>query len=97
MTAVFALIGAKALYLLYVWLASGIICSFLSARKGYGEKAGLATGLLTSVVGVVIWLVWPAKHDSSWKLQGAIPRRGGDSLSAKRAELEHDAESETRA
>ena len=44
---VLALIGAKALYLLWIWLASAIVCSLLSARKGYGEKPGLATGLLT--------------------------------------------------
>ena len=75
---VFALIGAKALYLLYVWLASAIAASWLSDRTGYGEKPGLATGLLLSAVGVIIWLVWPARPDSRWKVQGAIPRRGGD-------------------
>ena len=72
-----ALIGMKALWLLFAWMASGIICSWLSERKGYGEGPGLATGLLTSVVGIVAWLVWPPKPDSRWKLQGAIPRRGG--------------------
>ena len=67
---VVALIGAKALYLLYAWLLSTIAASWLSARKGYGEKAGLASGLLLSVVGVLLWLAWPAKADSRWKLQG---------------------------
>jgi hypothetical protein len=66
MTTVLALLGAKALYLLYIWLASAIIASVLSGRKGYGEKAGLATGLLTSAAGVVIWLAWPPKPDSRW-------------------------------
>ena len=41
-----ALIGANALWLMYLWLASCIIAGYLSDRKGYGEKPGLATGLL---------------------------------------------------
>jgi hypothetical protein len=73
---VLALIGAKALYLLWIWLASAIICSLLSARKGYGEKPGLATGLLTSAVGIVVWAVWPARSGSVWKTDGPIPKRG---------------------
>ncbi|HSD79904.1 MAG TPA: hypothetical protein VLB47_04555 [Solirubrobacteraceae bacterium] len=60
-------IGAKALWLLYLWLASAIVSSELSKRKGYGEKWGLGTGLLLSVVGVVIWLIVPAKAESRWK------------------------------
>ena len=35
---ILALIGAQALYLLLIWLASAIICSWLSMRAGYGEK-----------------------------------------------------------
>ena len=78
MTAVFALLGVKALYLLIIWLLSAIAASWLSDRKGFGEKPGLATGLLLSAIGVVVWLVWPAKAASRWKVQGPIPRRGGD-------------------
>jgi branched-chain amino acid transport system substrate-binding protein len=37
-------IGAKALYLLLVWLASATAASYLSERKGYGDKLGLASG-----------------------------------------------------
>ena len=48
MTTIVAVIGANALYLLYVWLASAILASWLSDKKGYGEKAGLATGLMLS-------------------------------------------------
>ena len=48
--------------------------SWLSNYKGYGEKVGLGTGLLTSFVGVIIWLLWPAKRDSKW----AARRRGED-------------------
>jgi hypothetical protein len=75
---VFALIGAKALYLLYAWLASAIACSWLSNRKGYGERPGLITGLLLSAVGIPIWLLWPARPASKWKVQGPLPflRRG---------------------
>jgi hypothetical protein len=75
MTVVFALIGAKALYLLYGWLASAIISSYLSERKGYGEKPGLASGLLLFVVGVVIWLLMPAKAESKWKQAGVFGSR----------------------
>lgn len=64
---VLAVIGANALYLLYAWLASAIIASYLSEKKGYGEKAGLATGLLLSAVAIAIWLAMPAKPDSQWR------------------------------
>ena len=80
-----AVIGAKALWLTYLWLASAIIASYLSARKGYGEKLGLAFGLLLSVVGAIIWLLWPAKADSRWKLQGPFGS-GGKTVAELRAE-----------
>ncbi len=50
---VIAAIGEGALYLTFAWLGSAIVGSWLSDRKGYGEKPGLAAGLLLSVVGVV--------------------------------------------
>ena len=49
MTIVVAAIGAKALYLTFAWLGSAIVASWLSNRKGYGERPGLAAGLLLSV------------------------------------------------
>jgi hypothetical protein len=70
----FALLGAAALWLLYVWLLAAILASYLSERKGYGEKLGLAFGLLLSLVGTLIWLVWPAKPDSKWKKIGPVGR-----------------------
>ena len=76
---IFGLIGAKALYLLIIWLLSAIAASWLSDRKGFGEKPGLATGLLLSFIGVIVWLVWPPKAASRWKIQGPIPKRGDDS------------------
>ena len=69
---VFAVVGALALWLLFAWLLSAIVASYLSGRKGYGEKVGIASGLLLSVIGVVVWLVVPAREGSSWKRDGAF-------------------------
>jgi hypothetical protein len=88
MTVVIAAIGAKALYLLYGWLASAIIASYLSERKGYGAKLGLAAGLLLSVIGALLFLLWPARQDSRWKLQGPFGRGGGKTVAEARAERE---------
>ncbi|MGH2838780.1 MAG: hypothetical protein ACRDJY_10620 [Thermoleophilaceae bacterium] len=82
---VIAAIGAEALYLTFAWLGSAIVGSWLSQRKGYGEKPGLAAGLLLSVVGVVVWLVWPARADSRWKVQGVFGR-GKKTVAEVRAE-----------
>jgi len=60
-------VGAKAFYLLMIWLASAIGASELSKRKGYGEKWGLGTGLLLSFIGVIVWAVVPPKADSPWR------------------------------
>ena len=70
MTPVIALLGAKALYLTYLWLAAAIAGAYLSHRKGYGERPGLASGLLLNVIGPIIWLFWPAKDESLWKTVG---------------------------
>lgn len=72
---VFAAIGATALWLTFLWLGSGIAASWLSERKGYGERVGLASGLLLNVIGVVVWLVWPPRRDSRWRTQGAFGGR----------------------
>ncbi len=80
-----ALIGANALYLTFAWLGSAIVASYLSERKGYGDRAGLATGLLLSVLGVVVWLVWPARADSRWKLSGPFGRGDGETVAEARA------------
>ena len=89
MSLVIAAIGAKALYLLYAWLASAIIANYLSERKGYGAKLGLALGLLLSVIGVVVMLVIPARQDSRWKLQGPF---GGGGKTVAEARAERDTE-----
>ena len=79
------MIGSTALWLMYAWLLAAIVASYLSGRKGYTEKAGLASGLLLHVIGVVIWLVWPAKSDSRWKVHGPFGR-GDKTVAEARAE-----------
>ena len=61
MTPVFAAGGAIYLYLCYLWLLSAICAAELSRSKGYGEKAGLGTGLILSVLGPIIWLIVPPR------------------------------------
>ena len=68
---VLAAVGAKAFYLLMVWLASAIGAAELSKRKGYGEKWGLGTGLLLSFVGLIIWILVPARAESPWRQKQA--------------------------
>lgn len=88
MTVVVALLGVKALYLTYAWLLSAIFASYLSNRKGYGERPGLASGLLLNFIGVLVWLVFPAKSDSRWKVQGPLPflgRGSGETVAEARA------------
>jgi hypothetical protein len=91
---VIAIIGTKVLALLYLWLASAIVASLISDRKGYGPNVGLAMGIVLSVVGVVIWLLVPAKPDSRWKLQGPFGR-GGQTVAEARAKSAAPAEKES--
>jgi hypothetical protein len=66
-----ATIGAKAVYFLFIWLLSAAAASWLSERKGYGERLGLTFGLILSAVGLAIVLLLGSK----WKLEGRLPRR----------------------
>jgi hypothetical protein len=66
-------VGVLALYLLLLWLGSAIVGSYISQRKGYGDKPGLASGLLLSVIGALAWLLVPAKAGSDWKVIGPMP------------------------
>jgi hypothetical protein len=70
-----ALLGSNALWLTYAWLLSAIVASYISHRKGYGERLGLASGLLLNAVGVVIWLFVPARDGSLWKRIGPVGTR----------------------
>lgn len=72
---VLALIGAKALYLLFIWLASAAAAAWLSERKGYGERVGLTFGLILSAVGLLIVLLLPGRPGSKWREEGRLPRR----------------------
>jgi hypothetical protein len=72
---ILALIGAKALYLLFAWLLSAAIAAWVADRKGYGERLGLGAGLLLSVIGLVLVLLLPSRPGSHWKLDGPLPRR----------------------
>ena len=72
---IYALIGAKALYLLFVWLLSAAIASWMTERKGYGERVGLTFGLILSAVGLLIVLLLPGRPGSAWKTEGRLPRR----------------------
>jgi hypothetical protein len=72
---VFANIGPVGLYLLFAWLLSAAIGSWVTDRKGYGERVGLTFGLLLTVVGLAITLILPARPASAWKIDGPLPRR----------------------
>jgi type II secretory pathway component PulM len=82
------MIGAWALFLMYAWLLAAIVASYLSGRKGYGEKVGLASGLLLHLVGVIIWLVVPAKEHSKWKTVGPFGRRKAADLAPRAAQAQ---------
>ncbi len=68
-------IGAKALYLLFLWLISAAAGAWLSDRKGYGERVGLTLGLLLSALGLLVVLVLPVRPGSKWRVDGWLPRR----------------------
>jgi hypothetical protein len=68
-------IGAKALYLLFLWLISAAGGAWLSDRKGYGERVGLTLGLLLSVAGLLVVLLLPGRPGSRWRVDGRLPRR----------------------
>lgn len=68
-------IGATGLYLLFAWLLSAAIAAWLSDRKGYGEKVGLAFGLLLTVAGLlIVLLLLPGRPGSRWREEGPLPR-----------------------
>jgi len=73
--AVFALIGIKGFYLLFAWLLSAAIGAWVAERKGYGERVGLAFGLLLTVAGLLIVLLLPGRPGSAWKVEGPFPPR----------------------
>ena len=64
---VLAVIGTKAIYFLYAWLIGCMLASTAANLKGYDERAGLATGMLLSILGGVIWMFLPARGASRWE------------------------------
>ena len=62
---ILALIGVKGLYLLFAWLLSAAIGAWMTERKGYGERVGLAFGLLLTVVGLLFVLLLPGRPGTS--------------------------------
>ena len=75
-------IGAKALYLLFVWLISAAAASWLTERKGYGERVGLTLGLLLTALGLLIALLLPSRPGSKWRVDGWLPTRRARSRSS---------------
>jgi hypothetical protein len=84
------MIGATALWLMYLWLACAIVASYLANRKGYSERTGLAAGLILHLIGVVIFLALPAKEHSKWKTVGPFGRRKAEDLAPRAAAAADD-------
>ena len=80
---VLATIGAKALYLLFIWLLSAAGAAWVAERKGYSERVGLTFGLILSVVGLVIVLLLPSRPGSAWKGEGPLPKRKAPPVDAE--------------
>ena len=58
MTMILALLGVKALYLLFIWLASAIVgLVAVGPARATASVPAWPAGLLLTVVGIVIWLV----------------------------------------
>jgi hypothetical protein len=72
---VYATIGAKALYLLFIWLLSAAGAAWIADRKGYTERVGLTFGLILTFVGFFIVLLLPGRPGSVWKEEGPLPKR----------------------
>ena len=84
------MIGATALWLMYAWLLAAIVASYISGRKGFSERAGLAAGLVLHVIGVIVWLAIPAKPHSKWKTVGPFGRRKAEDIAPHAAAAADD-------
>ena len=88
---VLAVIGVAALYAMFIWLASAVVAGYLAARKGYPERYGLATSLLLPIIGIIIWLIVPAREGSDWKVIGPFGRDRPETKELLEAEKGADA------
>jgi hypothetical protein len=68
-------IGARGLYLMFIWLLSAAAAAWVTERKGYGERVGLTFGLVLTVVGLLIVLLLPGRPGSKWRVEGWLPKR----------------------
>ena len=75
-------IGVNALYFLFVWLISAAAASWLSERKGYGERVGLTFGLILSVLGLLIVLLLPGRPGSKWRVDGSAAATAAPAVAA---------------
>ena len=55
----------------------------LRREAGTALLLGMGCGI---VVGLIVWIFWPSRPGSRWKLQGPIPRRGGKTIAELRAD-----------
>ena len=79
--------GAWNLFWMYLWLVSTIAASYLSERKGYGDRPGLATGLILSIArhdhlahrsaqaGIEVEAARPLRRAEARAVQGAAAAR----------------------
>jgi fucose permease len=70
-----AALGGNVIFLLFAWLISAAAGSWMSDRKGYGERLGLMLGLLLTVVGLLVVVLLPGRPGSKWRVEGWLPRR----------------------
>ena len=85
------MIGATALWLMYLWLACAIVASYLANRKGYSERAGLRDRPRSCTSSAsMIWLAIPAKEHSKWKTVGAFGRRKAEDIAPRAAAAADD-------
>ena len=81
----FAAICAVALALLdsssaqWLWLlgtVAALTYAVVRMLRSMGMRSdGSLASLAALLIGVIVWLAWPARAESRWKREGALPRR----------------------
>ena len=76
---VFAAMGAKALYLLYVWLASAIVASYAVRPQGLRREGRASrSGCCSASIGAIIWLLVAGAGGLALEAPGAVRQRRQD-------------------